>query len=388
MLSVLEREWRTLSRKMRLTEGFVLIVFFSVDDRITMALKDRLRESLIARTASLVEIIPDSPDDLAGEVLRKIFDNEELAAHRGAISPFWIEVQSAQGHPRWNDARRELLMRLNERRGRLEAELRCPLILVLPADFQRETAALAPDLWHVRSYSATLGEDSGSESLAGTRRQDSDQTRAGSSSALPGTQPAVTTDSAIPPAVRYWHERSAYAESLLGRALSFLRPGQTRPELSVWDGVAAVDAALGMNDIETAEKIARQMLAVARGSGRQQQTDTPQGQRDLSVSLNKVGDVAQAQGRLDAAARAYEESLQLRRRLLKDFGQTPQAVLDLLISLERCADLPDSAPASRLAQYQEALGLAKRLEMALKDDSRLASAQQNVTRLQEKLVRQ
>jgi hypothetical protein len=43
-LSVVEREWLTLSRKIRLTDGFLFIVYFSGDDRITLESKRRLRD--------------------------------------------------------------------------------------------------------------------------------------------------------------------------------------------------------------------------------------------------------------------------------------------------------------------------------------------------------
>ncbi len=65
--------------------------------------------------------------------------------------------------------------------------------------------------------------------------------------------------------------------------------------------------------------------------------DSPQALRDLSVSLNKVGGVEQALGRLDDALNAYRESLELRRRLLLVMGELPQTLTDLRYSLTRLA---------------------------------------------------
>ena len=53
--------------------------------------------------------------------------------------------------------------------------------------------------------------------------------------------------------------------------------------------------------------------------------ETPQALRDLSVSLDRLGDVQRETGEVAAAAAAYEESLALDRRLLDAYGETPQA---------------------------------------------------------------
>ncbi len=60
--------------------------------------------------------------------------------------------------------------------------------------------------------------------------------------------------------------------------------------------------------------------------------ETPQALRDVSVSLNNVGSVERELGRWEAAGEAYRESLQLRRRLANEIGETPQALEDVAIS--------------------------------------------------------
>jgi hypothetical protein len=57
--------------------------------------------------------------------------------------------------------------------------------------------------------------------------------------------------------------------------------------------------------------------------------DAPQTLRDLSVSLNKVGGVDKALGRLEEARAAYAESLELSSRLAKNFPDVPQYRKDL-----------------------------------------------------------
>jgi tetratricopeptide (TPR) repeat protein len=56
--------------------------------------------------------------------------------------------------------------------------------------------------------------------------------------------------------------------------------------------------------------------------------------RDLSVSLNKVGGVAERQGDWTQAESAYRESLALRRQLVERLGGTPESLRDLSVSLD------------------------------------------------------
>ena len=60
---------------------------------------------------------------------------------------------------------------------------------------------------------------------------------------------------------------------------------------------------------------------------------TPQARRDLSVSLNNVGRVAEVRGEWDVAKDAYRESLEIRQEL-DDLLGTPQAQQDVATSVE------------------------------------------------------
>ena len=67
--------------------------------------------------------------------------------------------------------------------------------------------------------------------------------------------------------------------------------------------------------------------------------ETPESLRDLSISLDRVGDVRRAAGELASATVAYEESLALRRRLVDAYGETPRSLRDLSISLDKVGDV-------------------------------------------------
>jgi tetratricopeptide (TPR) repeat protein len=78
-----------------------------------------------------------------------------------------------------------------------------------------------------------------------------------------------------------------------------------------------------------------------------------QAARDLSISLNNIGQVAMAAGDLGAARDAYTESLNISRRLAAADPGNAQAARDLMVSLVRLAELaaqeskPDSPAALR-----------------------------------------
>ncbi len=91
--------------------------------------------------------------------------------------------------------------------------------------------------------------------------------------------------------------------------------------------------------------------------------------RDLSISLNKVGDAERDGGRLDAALVAYRESLDIFQRLQQALGDTPQVLRDLSVSLERVGEVEhDSGRLDEaLAAYRESLEIRQRLRQTLGD---------------------
>ena len=93
-------------------------------------------------------------------------------------------------------------------------------------------------------------------------------------------------------------------------------------------------------------------------------------QRDLSVSLEKVGDVRLAAGDRAGALAAYEESLAIMRKLAAS-AEIPAWQADLVFSLYKVSTASD-APRARAA-LREALGIVE----ALARESKLTAAQQD-----------
>ena len=166
---------------------------------------------------------------------------------------------------------------------------------------------------------------------------------------------AMTFDAvdAAVPAVRE-HERLARGlEESLGTP-------EARRLLSVaLDNVGRVAEAQG--EWDAAEAAYRESLDLARGL--EESLGTPEARRDLSVALDNVGRVAEAQGEWDAAEAAYRESLDLARGLEESLG-TPQARRDLSVALDnvgRVAEARGDWDAAQTA-YLESLELARELE--------------------------
>ncbi|KIG13967.1 TPR repeat protein [Enhygromyxa salina] len=144
------------------------------------------------------------------------------------------------------------------------------------------------------------------------------------------------------------HAWVAYAQRQLSRG----RTPEARREVSVaLVYLADVMRAQGVGTVEvegeqrSTLELYRESLDVFRGLvaefGR-----TPDAMRDVSVSLNKLGDEMQAQGlgtlEVDGEQRSalelYRESLDVRRGLVAEFGRTPDAMRDVSVSLNKLGD--------------------------------------------------
>ena len=86
--------------------------------------------------------------------------------------------------------------------------------------------------------------------------------------------------------------------------------------------------------------------ALKRARALAEELGTPGSRRDVSTSLHRVAGIEQARGDLDAALAKYEESLEIRRRLMEEFGEAlPQWKSEFRWSLNRCRDVAIEAGA-------------------------------------------
>ncbi|HNM75936.1 MAG TPA: hypothetical protein PKN13_11450, partial [Accumulibacter sp.] len=102
-----------------------------------------------------------------------------------------------------------------------------------------------------------------------------------------------------------------------------------------------------------------------------------QAQRDVSVSLDKLGDVQQAAGDLAAARRSFDQSLQIRRRLADANPASAQAQRDVAASLWRLAAIGGQVSWRQVADALLALqarGVLPPADQPLVDEARRRAA--------------
>ena len=335
----LEAIWSELRPHVEWAPGFTLVFLFTSHPKPVEFLRKRLSESLQLRTLRLSIVAPHRP----AEVERSV---EEILAARPdpGRGPLWVELWQGSAEEGWREARRQALHRLNERRFLLERDVRLPTVLVLPQDERGQVYIAAPDLWAVRSFTAELPAPVEAPKVA---------------EISPKVERPVVLGSPPGPTELEWAR-------LLERTTDAIR-------LDLRDGFAAFESAVERGDLAAGRTIANQTLDIAR---RRLQTtgDTPQALRDLSISLDNVGQVEGDLGNLEAARTAYRESLELLRQLREAVGETPQALRDLSVSLNNVGQVERDLGNLEVARtaYRESLELRRRLARTFPD--RLATS--------------
>ena len=98
-----------------------------------------------------------------------------------------------------------------------------------------------------------------------------------------------------------------------------------------------------------------------------QEPENTQWQRDLSVSHNKLGDIARAQGALPAAAKAYTAALEIAQALAARDPENTQWQRDLSISHDRLGDIAVAQGDLPAAAKAYTAGLEIRQALAARD---------------------
>ena len=389
--------WSEMRLHMEWSKGLSLCFLFTDAAASVAPLRQWVDDAWQQRTAPLLLIEPTQPHLAHEVILRKM--QAQCDQFPTVRAPVWVQIIAHDMPPPtpWNETRGHLLARLNESREWLARSFARPLVLCLPTEWQRRAAQVAPDLWHVRSYTAVLKLQSSvlttaqyspplldaatgashGESAPHRDKAAVDVATARERLAHKPENIALQRELAVALVVTGDAENEAgqgavalmaYRKSLallrqlravLGDDLQVLR------DLSVTlDGVGDVEGVAGRS--EAALAAYRESLAL----GRQLRTtlgDNPQVLRDLSVSLNKVGGAESAAGRSEAALAAHQESLALSRQLRAALGDTPQTLRDLSLSLERVGDAEGAAGRSEaaLAAYRESLALCQQVHAAV-----------------------
>ena len=334
-----------LLRHLEWQEGFSLVFLF-VDEVQAERLRFWLNKRLDFAGRPLHRLIPDElPGDPAGFTERLLALSAELPAR----VPVWVETFRHSADAHWNGSRRVFLARLNERRFLLERDFAHTLVVLLPRSFRQEARHIAPDIWHVRAFSDELV-------------------------APPVADLAPMSDGRVlAPAMRATPSGKA-----LEAEREWDRIRNSSPErINLVVGWSAVDALCTEDGaLFDARRVAGEVLVAARAR-RALVPDDAGRQRDLTVSLNNVGQVAWARGALDEAEAAYRESLGLSRELAARVGETPESLRDVSVSLDNVGQVAWARGALDEAEaaYRESLDLRRELAARSPD---LPSAQDDL----------
>jgi hypothetical protein len=300
----LEQIWRDLRPHIEWAPGFALVFLFASHPGPVRFLRRRLEESLQLRPLRLGVLEPSAPAEMPRLV-------EQIIAARPdpGRGPLWVELWRGTAEEGWAVARRQALQRLNERRALLERDVGLPMVLILPQSERGRVYIDAPDLLAVRCFTAELTAVNAAARVPETTRAEPSHPDLG---APPG------------PVELEWAR--------------LLKRTKDRSRLDLRDAFAAFESAIERGDLSAAETTAVQTLEIARERVKKVD-DTPQGLRDLSIALDNVGQVERDLGNLEAARKAYRESLDVRRQLVRTFPDQLRYQQDLAFTEARLGEI-------------------------------------------------
>ncbi|MGH9216081.1 MAG: hypothetical protein ACRDZS_07485, partial [Acidimicrobiales bacterium] len=352
-----EAVWERLRAEFVLHDGFWLTFLFGMQAPDVAELVARTRDQ--ART-QVKHVVTRTLTERTGEaaVLGQL-----LAPHPAGLAATWVlddEAVTADRLRLWS----RLLRRLNERRDALAAVHPAALLLACPAGSLPLVRDTAPDLWSVRSLTATV-DTAAAATAATTAPPEAPSPGRSEFTPVPGEpiQPSPEvgellrraasavrsgrTDLAVDASLGALEVAPSPDDKLLAHAwLAQVRAEQDelveaarharialegRRPLELDTTVALLEILSDSLDGETASDAAAALVELRRGLV-ERYPDSPTALRDLSISLDKVAGIQQQRGQLDDALTAYTESLTLSRRILTDYGDTPQSLRDLSIS--------------------------------------------------------
>ena len=303
-----ENAWLRLKRHLEWCDHFALLFIFSAHPVVIRVFRERLADIFRARVTRLHTPIPEEPEQLFTVTMPELLKPPDYL--KALKAPYWLDLSSRTGEE-WERTRINFLLRLNERREILRQALVRPLILVLPLAEFSKTREMAPDLWSIRHLSMTTG----SWVLPEEERV---------------TAPSLKASFSVP------YVFSQYDKAIL-REWERVKDKESTDRGILLAGFRAYQVVSTHKQHKEAHGIAGLLLKFSKGQIKRI-GETPESLRDLSVSLNKVGDTARALGELDEARRGYEESLEIRRKIIERIGETPESLRNLSVSLEKVSD--------------------------------------------------
>ncbi len=366
-----EATWSRFQRALSWREGFAIVFLFTDFPTVADIFRQRLADIYRARVRGLrlLQETPATPDELLNTLLTSLFQADNV--RQALAAPVWIDLQHKPDDPEWNNARRNLLARLNERRAAVIQQHHWPLLLVLPAHMASEIASYAPDLWAIRHLGLRLDNW-----LTPTTRKPHTSTTEQPLS--PESQYSTQYPTQPNPPVISKTEQSLLNEWDRVQDLNQADPGILRI------GWAASEVYERHGLWHEKYRIDQANLALARPPTptKSDQIESTEDQRNLSISLDNVGNTHKALDQWEKARIAFDESLEISRKLLSSVGETPQALRDISVSLDNVGNTHqalDQWEKARIA-YQQGYELAKQLREALPEISQFSKLPKHFTK--------
>ncbi|MCB9684917.1 MAG: tetratricopeptide repeat protein [Alphaproteobacteria bacterium] len=322
--------------------GFV----FAEDERATLPLREVVLDWAGPGGADV--LLPETPADLR-EVVRELVTRRSRAA--------WLEATGAG--PTWEDAWRDVLVRLDERRERLR-RIEGGLILVGHPSAKELFRTAAPDLWSARALVLEPPTPEGSPRPRQAKRRD----------AASWERRRIARRFAEVEALlaQGWASEALPASEALVRRVE--RAARDEPAALVLEAdVEELAGRVAMQLGEPAEARRRYLLALplrrrlARGRG----SERHRRRAELARSLSVLGDLAAELGDAETAEAELAESVALRRRLVR-WSDDRESLAELAIGWSLLGDLKlarhdagDGRLREAIAALQEAVRLRERI---------------------------
>ena len=171
------------------------------------------------------------------------------------------------------------------------------------------------------------------------------------------------------------HERAAelyleYARIFKEKCENSGDPDQAHE--AVWGNIYACDALVDMLDYLAAEVAAIAALKIAEKFAKKYPED-PNLQRELCVSYERLGDIAEARNNYYAAEGYYAKALEISEKLAEKYPEDPQMQRDLSISYNNLGDIAKARNDYKAAEgyYAKALAIREKLAEKYPEDPNL-----------------
>ncbi len=385
-----EGQWQRLRRQVELGSGFWLAFLFSRSPRIARVFAARLAGVYRSHVRRLLVLRAETPDQLP-MILQRLGSGDADPA-----AAVWVRAEqgyTAAERDAWRRAWETFFLRLNEHRDQLRRQWNGALIFELPAELKPIVRDAAPDLWSIRAIVLEPVEIGTREDAAAISRpndqppaeqQPTDafaeplharvrRSAAGEPEAwelavrtrlrdIGGWMTAEQTAKAVEAARETVEilESHDTAHALLSDALTAL----AEAEQADGDDAAALDhyrRLFSLNAATDDRSLLEHLQAAARSAanvGRpdlvrsfadrqeqiarhrvQQYGENAQTLRDLSISLDNLGDMRRESGDMAGAEAAFAESLEIHRRLIEQYGATPRREMEVQYTFDRLQEL-------------------------------------------------